>query len=205
MSSYRTRIERGLARGLTVSQARGHPSRGTPRISDLPTEANRLLRRKREPDLSSPAVRDRLLAAEALGSVRSGDYPTIREAERAFGLPAGTVARQLPGAVERRHGRLVPTATDREAVAVVVIAEGVGNRVVVTRGSRVRSLNAAHRRAVQLFLRTGDESELPRFAGKKVGGVALEVRPAVLEALFSLGSIEGGTYPELPAVVGRAA
>jgi hypothetical protein len=146
-----------------------------------------------------------MLAAEALGSVRSGDYPTIREAERVFGLPAGTVARQLPSAVERRHGRLVPTATDREAVAVVVIAEGIGNRVVVTRGSKVRSLNAEHRRAVQLFLRTGDESQLQHFASKKVGGVALEVRPAVLEALFSLGSIEGGPYPELPAVVGQAA
>ncbi len=205
MSSYRTRIERGLARGLSVSQARGHPSRGTPRISDLPSEANRALRRTRTTDLTSPAVRDRMLAAEALGSVRSGDYPTIRDAEAAFGLPAGTVARQLPGAVERRQGRLVPTATDRESVAVVVIAEGKGNRLVVTRGSKVRSLNAEHRRAVQLFLRTGDESELQRFAGKKVGGVALETRPAVLEALFSLGSIEGGPYPELPPVVGQAA
>src|ERR1039458_6669720 len=123
MSTYRDRIERGLARGLSVSQARGHPSRGVPRISDLPTEANRLLRRTRTPDLSSPAVRDRMLAAEALGSVRSGDYATIREAEAGFGLPTGTVARQLPSAVERRHGRLVPTVTDREAVAVVVIAE----------------------------------------------------------------------------------
>ncbi|MFZ2057681.1 MAG: hypothetical protein WAV54_09785 [Acidimicrobiales bacterium] len=205
MNSYRTRIERGLARGLSVSQARGHPSRGTPRISDLPSEANRLLRRTKGSDLSNPAVRDRMLAAEALGSVRSGDYPRIRDAERAYGLPAGTVARQLPGAVERRHGRLVPTATDREAVAVVVIAEGVGNRVVVTRGSRVRSMNSAHRRAVQLFLRTGDEGELHRFAGKKVGGVPLEVRPAVLETLFSLGSIEGGPYPELPPVAGQAA
>ena len=204
MSSYRSRIERGLARGLSVSQARGHPSRGLPRISDLPSEAGRLLRRNRTPDLTRLAVRERMMAAEALGSVRSGDYATIRDAERAFGLPAGTLARQLPNAVERRHGRLVPTATDREAVAVVVIAEGVGNRLVVTRGSKVRSLNAEHRREVQIFLRTGDESELQRFAGKKVGGVALEVRPAVLETLFSLGNIEGGPYPELPPVAGQA-
>jgi hypothetical protein len=146
-----------------------------------------------------------MLAAEALGSVRSGDYPTIREAEAAFGLPARTVARQLPSAVERRHGRLVPKETDREAVAIVVIAEGEGNRLVVTRGSRVRSVNAGHRRAVQLFLRTGDESQLQRFAGRKVGGVVLETRPAVLEALFSVGRIEGGPYPELPAVAGQAA
>ena len=97
MSTYRDRIKRGLARGLSVSQARGHPSRASNQRPSERRPTRRFSVAPGRPSFRAPAVRDRMLAAQALGSVRSGDYPTIRDAgKRAYGLPAGTVARQLP-------------------------------------------------------------------------------------------------------------
>lgn len=70
-----------------------------------------------------------------------------------------------------------------------------GRSVAVdVRGSRAASVVGEYHNAVRHYLTTGDESQLRRFAGKRVGGVELEADPDVLDemarrGLFSFDSI----------------
>ena len=74
----------------------------------------------------------------------------------------------------------------------VVTTEGVVE--VPIRSSRQASLVGEHANAVKKFLLTGDDEPLHKFAGVKVAGRELEVRPEVLEELQRTGELEYEPY-----------
>jgi hypothetical protein len=136
------------------------------------------------------ASRSAARAAHALTS-------TERGLAIAFGLGRRAVAAQMPQAVRREHGQIVPRPHDRAPVPVRIIAKDVGDLLVLTRGDRVRRLASEHRYAVNVYLRTGDEAGLAKFRGKRIGGVELETRARFLDMLFDTGRLSGGPYPEV--------
>jgi hypothetical protein len=72
----------------------------------------------------------------------------------------------------------------------------IGDEFALVRGSRKRREAGQHRRDVQHFLQTGNTTVLPRWQGKRIGGVLLLTDPAVIEALYAAGRLQGGPYPE---------
>lgn len=190
VSESTIRKERAAAQGRSAAQGRGHPLKGELLLSEVrtPSRPSQLL-------AASPDTVDmRSREAEALGWLRRDPSRTVSGAEREFGLPRRSLRRDMPTAFDQR-GKL--KATDREAVAIRVIGPD-GDQVVVSRSSRSRQLAGQHRQAVRAMLR-GDlpEGELRRrFRGKSVGGVELETDPDRLRALYVLGGVTAGPYPE---------
>jgi hypothetical protein len=76
----------------------------------------------------------------------------------------------------------------------VVGADGVVDRVV--RGSKARTLNQDHHRAIALFVSAdgGDPAILAPFKGKSVGGVALLTDPTEIERLAAAGEFDWIDY-----------
>lgn len=192
VSEYAIRQERGVERGVSRSQAAGHPRRGEPRLSEV-----RAPRTPTQLVSASPAQVDlRARQAQAVGALRRGEVTSVTGAERMFGLPRRSLRRDFPTAFGAR-GHVLPT--DRETVPVLVVGPD-GDQLVVTRSSRQRQLAAAHRRDIFRAL-SGEIAEREfrrRYLGKRVGGVELETDLERLVALQSLGRIQkGGPYPEI--------
>ena len=74
----------------------------------------------------------------------------------------------------------------------VVTTEGV--QEVPLRSSRQASIVGEHANAIKKLLLTGDTEPLRKFAGVRVGGRELEVRPEVLEDLERSGELEYEPY-----------
>lgn len=184
------RRELARARGLSTSQARGHPRRG-----ELPASKVRAPRAPKQLATATPAQLEfRGREANALSALRRGEVRNLTEAQKAFGLPRGSLRRDMPSAFDVK-GRV--KSSDREAVRMLVIGPN-GDELVTTRGSGARRLVAQHRHAVRGFLegRLTEDELRKKFFGKRVGGVELETDGDRLRALYELGRTNSGPYPE---------
>ena len=120
----------------------------------------------------------RLDALNVVRDVRDGFTP--ESAARYHGVS--------PDAVRTFTGDAIDRDADRLARPIVVIGRN-GSTEVVVRGSRAASDAAAHRAAVDHYLRTGDTSRLREFRGVRVGGVRLETDTRVLRRLAREGRL----------------
>jgi hypothetical protein len=120
------------------------------------------------------------------------------DAEAAYGLTRGTIRRELGDEAAAGQG------TDAAMVQRIVARdEGVIYRVVESQADR--QLNASHQHAIGQALARRSEALLRPFRGHQVASVELETRLDVLTAMFELGTLAGGPYPELRGAVGVAA
>jgi hypothetical protein len=172
-AEYRTRIARGQARGLSRSQARGHPRAG-----------ERTLRSRAKETKSDPKLE------AALRELRATNNQT--KAAKAAGVSTERFRRFLRdnklATRKGRHWRI----TDNRERQVVVISEG--RQLPITVGGFKRaSLVMSHRAAVRAFLDTNEASHLKPFEGDAVTDTAghvhpLETRPNVLYRLAAAGN-----------------
>jgi hypothetical protein len=133
----------------------------------------------------------RARALDALSKVRHG--ATLTRAAKEAGTTPNTVAKYTGAQLHHKGGRVVATKTDRlYRVMNVVTTDGV--QEVALRSSRQASLVGEHANAVKKFLLTGDDEPLRKFAGVKVAGRELEVRPEVLEELQRTSELEYEPY-----------
>jgi hypothetical protein len=133
----------------------------------------------------------RARALDALSKVRHGE--TLTRAAREAGTTPNTVARYAGEQLHHERGRTVASRSDRLfRVMNVVTTEGVVE--VPLRSSRQASIVGEHANAIKKFLLTGDAEPLRKFAGVRVGGHELEVRPEVLEDLERSGELEYEPY-----------
>jgi hypothetical protein len=133
----------------------------------------------------------RARALDALSKVRHG--ATLTRAAKEAGTTPNTVVRYAGEQLHRQRGRVVASKSDRLfRVMNVVTTDGV--QEVLLRSSRQASLVGEHANAVKKFLLTGDDEPLRKFAGVKVAGRELEVRPEVLEELQRTSELEYEPY-----------
>ncbi len=119
-------------------------------------------------------------ALKALAKMRRGK--SLTEAAREAETTPNTVVRYAGSQLHHEGGRMVASKSDRMFRQMwAYTTEGL--QPVAVRTSKQASLIGQHRNAVKKF-RRGDETALRKFAGVKVGGVELEVRPDVLEEYF---------------------
>lgn len=187
-AEYRARVARAERRGQTRTEARGHGRGVRGAQAALRTEKGLLA-------ASEQRLGFRADELEALRRLRGGEAASPADAERQLGLPRGSLRRDLPTAFDGR-GRVKPG--DREAM-LMRIAGSDGDVSEVVRGNRQRRIVGQHRAAV-LGVLAGDlpASALDRFRGQRVSGVELETNLDRLRALFDLGRLDGGPYPEAP-------
>lgn len=188
-AEYRSRRVRAERRGLTITQARGHGGGVRGAQARLRTEAGLL-------NATDSQLRARADALESLRRLRAGEARSVADTERQLGLPRGTLRQALPTAFDER-GRVKPG--DREAALMNVVGPD-GDVIAVVRGNRQRQIAGNHRAAV-LGVLEGDlpPSALERFRNKKVAGIELETNLDRLRALYDLGRLDGGPYPEVVA------
>jgi len=169
-AEYRRRKARGLAKGLTLSQARGHPRATEQYLSPGRTATKQLeagvaaLRKKKS---LSAAAREVKVAPERLRRyLKDLDF------------------------IEKRGGRWV-VGTDRRLRAVLIYTAGKKQKIVV-QGYEPAALAGSYWNAVGEFLGTNDPSHLAPFVGVQINDAAgraytLETRPNVLYRLANEG------------------
>lgn len=142
-------------------------------------------------DLRPSQKQARARALDALSKVRHGS--TLTRAAKEAGTTPNTVAKYTGEHLHRERGRMVASKSDRlYRVMNVITTDGV--QEVPLRSSRQASLVGEHANAVKRFLATGDEEPLRKFAGVKVAGRELEVRPEVLEELQRTSELDYEPY-----------
>ncbi len=163
------RIDRGLARGLSRSQARGHPRSGEAPVS----------RRT-----STPAYDPRLEAGLKL--IRAGT-PLTRAAPT-IGVSRERLRRYViqTGVVEKQRGRWTVVQDDR--VRIMPIFSGGRSITVTIAGYEQSVLAGRYLAAVRAFRDSNDPSSLTPFVGEFVTDIhgkrhVFETRPNVLYRL----------------------
>jgi hypothetical protein len=170
---YLIRIARGLVRGKSRSQARGHA-----RATDLPIGANALPFKRSEP------------LEDALKRMRKG--VSQKEAAKQAGVSAETMRRfQKANTTSRREGRRW-VIVDTRPVSVVMATRGKMRSVTVSHDAA--SDISRHWTAINQFLETNNPSHLAAFLGKGLRDTSgafhpFETRPNVLRKLDSVGEL----------------
>jgi len=172
-AEYGRRLERARARGLTKSQARGHPK---------PGEA--ALRPKVEAAPSDEKLEQALRALRATGNQKVA-------AKTAHVSPERFRRFLRQNKLARRKGRGW-RITDRRRREVVVITTGGRKRIRIA-GFNAASLVARHRAAFDAFLEANDISLIEPFEGLSVTDISgrvhpLETRPNELYRIAAAGN-----------------
>ena len=154
---YDRRIRRGLALGLSVSQARGHPRLG-------------------EPAASSPAAKpksDERIEA-AIRDMRSGTSMTA--AAKAQRISPKRLSRFLKAHSIARYRKRKWFYSDTRTRRVPVL-EGDRQKTILVPGYKEASRVGAHRDAVGRFTRSGDITHLASFEGDGVTDIKGRFHP----------------------------
>jgi hypothetical protein len=163
-AEYRARVAKAEREGRSRASARGHGR--TPRRQAGARKVLALPDRDR-------AARGRV--HEALSIAREHPERSLSWASQRAGTTVDAVVRHAPGAIERQpSGRYRVKPSDLSLRVMPVISAGVVYARVAIRGSRQASLVGQHLAAIAIFLETGDDAPLRRFAGRSVTGTLPE-------------------------------
>ena len=131
----------------------------------------------------------RVRAAEARRYVER-EGVSLRQASRRAHTDPRTVLKVFPDSFTKDGGRWL-AAPDRQAFRMrIASTKGVVERT--TRGSGARSTVSHHHNAIRSYLKPdgGDARVLEPFAGKRVGGVALETDPEAIVEMWLEGQLD---------------
>jgi hypothetical protein len=175
---YQSRREKGLARGLTIAQARGHASRpGTARIKVVPKSKAEL----------------------ALRLLKEGK--TKRAAAKEAGIGTETLTRYLAENVTaKRQGRRW-IIVDERARIFPVYSEGQLRAALLSPPEATKA--SEYMRAVDRFLSSGKRELLTAFEGGGVTDVNSEFVPFETDpnALYQLDAAGELSFPEIYKIV----
>ena len=174
-AEYQRRIARGQSRGLSRSQARGHP-----RVKERPVSAKKA-RQNQKYDVQ---------LEQGLKLMRGGS--NLTKAARSIRVSRERLRRYIAqtGVVRRKGNRWI-FRTDKRRRRLLIISGGHEFPITVT-GYEVSSKIGTHRDAVGRFLDTNDPAHLKPFVGEVVQDIdgksyLLETRPNVLYRIASGG------------------
>jgi hypothetical protein len=137
----------------------------------------------------------RTRAFDALARMRSSGLSLTAAAAKAGTTPA-TVRRYVGPVLSRQGRHIVASRADRLYRRMSVLTPD-GRRDIDIRGSRAASRVAAHWAALDHYLTTGDDKPLRKFAGVRVGGVALAAKPSQVEKHWTRGELDiDDIYPD---------
>jgi hypothetical protein len=166
---YQRRLERAIKRGLSKSQARGHPKAGEQSISAK----------------ARAALRDARLQ-QGLRALRKGD--TLADAARSAGLSPERLRKYITDhKIGRKHNGKWQLIQRRLRWEWAIFTEGTMVFIVVS-DPATNSLIGSYLNAVRQFLNTNDATALKRFQNVSVKDVAgrkyrLETDPTTLYQL----------------------
>jgi hypothetical protein len=164
--------------------------------------------RKRKSRRAGPSLRKlptrsreaRKRALRALTAIRHG--ASFAEAAKAEGVSQRTIRKYVGSALRQDHpgGRIRAVSRDRFTRYLQIPGQDEGGLTQVkAKGSREATELAAYVNARAAFLRTGDESVLRPFHGKKIGGHTLVTDPKLLTTLAEQGESFDQLYSSLVA------
>jgi len=171
--AYARRIARGKKRGLSRSQARGHPAGGEKYISKP----------------RSPPVNERKLQF-VIKEMKGGK--SLTASAHSAGLRPESVRRTLRSAKLLRKRKRHWTIRDDIPTRMLLYSEGEAKSIIPA-DSKNRSAVGKFMNAVRTFLTTNDPKSLAPFVGKSIRDIAgkrhrFETDENVLYALASTGS-----------------
>src|ERR1700688_1263569 len=152
--------------------------------------------RKRKSKRPKPSLRElptrsleaRNRALHALTAIRHG--ASLAEAAKAEGVSQRTIRKYVGSALRQNQsgGRIRAVPRDKFTRYLQIPGQDAGGLTqVAAKGSREATELAAYVNARAVFLRSGDESVLRPFQGKKIGGHTLVTDPKLLTALAEQG------------------
>jgi hypothetical protein len=137
-------------------------------------------------------------ALVALTHMRRDPRLTLAEAAHQVGTTPDVVRWYAGEALVRVQGNWQVRAGDRLYRRMYVHSGGQTVAVGV-RGSQKASALSDYHQAVGIFLETGDESLLRRFASKSIAGLPFETNPDVLEEMARRGHLDVDSIYQLVA------
>ena len=158
---------------------------------------SRHVRNRRDLDrLPRAAQEERARSLHTLSLMRAQRELGLADAARQAGTTIDSVRWYAGEALDREAGRWRVLPGDRLYRRMHVYSNGQKLTVGV-RGSRKATELSDYHHAVEIFLETGEESLLRRFAGKSVAGVPYETDPDVLEEMARRGTLDMESIYEL--------
>jgi DNA-binding CsgD family transcriptional regulator len=136
-------------------------------------------------------------AFHALNAIRHG--ASLSEAAKSEGVSQRTILKYVGSALRQDHvgGRIRALSNDRFTRHLQIPGPDGLPVQVTAKGSKEATELAAYVSARATFLRTGDESVLRRFEGKKIGGHELVTDPRLLIAQAEQGESFDQLYSSL--------
>ena len=150
--------------------------------------------------LSARSFEARKRSLHALTAIRHG--ASLADAAKAQGVSQRTIRKYVGSALRQDHagGRIRAVPRDKFTRYLQIPGQDEGGLTqVAAKGSREATELAAYVNARAVFLRSGDESVLRPFHGKKIGGHTLVTDPKRLTALAEQGESFDQLYSSLVA------